>query len=112
MHTQVRTVDCTLSGMAARTFERRLGRIERLLPRFDPDLLRLRLVVERHPRRAEYRCSLRLTFKDATLAATRQRADQVRGVLGEAFDHVERQLKRLREARVDRRTQGLPSAMG
>ncbi len=104
MHTHVKTVDCTLSPEAARALEHRITRIERILPRTEPDLMHLRLVVERHPRRTEYRCSLRLTMKDAVLSTTRQRSPAVRTLLTGAFDRLEAQLNRRREERLDRRT--------
>ncbi len=104
MHTHIKTTDCRLSGMETRTIDRRIARIERLLPRVDADLVHLSLVVQRHPRRVEFRCSLRLTFRDKLLAATRQRSAALRGLLNEAFDAVEAQLGRVREIRADRRT--------
>ena len=104
MHTHFKTTDCTLSGVENRTIDRRIARIERLLPRMDADLVHLSLVVQRHPRRVEFRCSLRLTFRDKLLAATRQRSSALRGLLNEAFDAVEAQLGRVREIRTDRRT--------
>lgn len=109
MHTHVKTIDCTLSGMEARTLDRRMTRIERLLPRVDADLIHLRLVVERHPRRVEFRCSLRVTFNDTVLAATRQRSGIMRGLLSEAFDAVEAQLVRVQGIRSDRRVRGTHS---
>ncbi len=110
MHTHIKTTDCTLSGMETRLIDRRIGRLERLLPYVDADLVHLSLVVERHPRRVEFRCSLRLTFRDKVLAATRQRSGVVRGLLTEAFDAVESQLGRVREIRADRRTRGARAA--
>lgn len=110
MHTHIKTTDCTLSGMETRTIDRRIARLERLLPHVDPDLVHLSLVVERHPRRVEFRCSLRVTFWDTLLAATRQRSTVVRGLLTEAFDAVEGQLGRVREIRADRRTRGVRAA--
>jgi len=104
MHTHVKTTDCTLSAIEAQALERRLARIERMVPRLDPDLMHLQLVVERHPRRTEYRCSLRLTLKDTVLSATRQRSPAVRALLNEAFDRLEAQLNRMRGERLDRRT--------
>ncbi len=104
MHTHVKTIDCTLSAVEARTLERRIARLERMVPRVDPDLMHLHLVVERHPRRTEYHCSLRLTVKDNVLTATRQSSPAVRTLLSEAFDRLEGQLNRLREERLDRRT--------
>ncbi len=104
MHTHVKTTDCTLSAMEAQVVERRIARIERMLPHADLDLLTLHLVLERHPRRAEYRCSLRLTMKDAVLSTTRQRSPAVRTLLTDAFDRLEAQLNRRREERLDRRT--------
>ncbi len=104
MHTQVKTTDCALSAMEMRAFERRVRRLERLVPRLDPDLVHLHLVVEHHPRRQDFECSLRLTLKDRTLAATRQHAPDIKGLLAEAFDRVEGQLKRVRQVRIDKRT--------
>jgi len=104
MHTHVKTIDCTLSTVDTRTLERRLARIERLVPRVEPDLMHLRLVVERHPRRVEFRCSLTLTLEDAVLSATRQHSPAVHTLLTQAFDRLEGQLNRRREERLDRRT--------
>ena len=110
MHTHIKTTDCNLSGVEGRTIDRRIARIERLLPHVDADLVHVSLVVQRHPRRVEFRCSLRLTFRDTLLAATRQRSSAVRGLLNEAFDAVEAQLGRVREIRADRRTRGARAA--
>ncbi len=110
MHTHIKTTDCTLSGIETRLIDRRVVRLERLLPHVDGDLVHFNLVVERHPRRVEFRCSLRLTFKDTVLAVTRQRSTVVRGLLTEAFDAVEVQLGRVREIRADRRTRGARAA--
>ncbi len=104
MHTHVKTIDCTLSAAEARALEKRIARIERIVPRIDPDLMHLHLVVERHARRTEYHCSLRLTIKDSVLTVTRQSSPAVRTLLSEAFDRLEDQLNRQREARIDRRT--------
>ncbi len=104
MHTHVKTIDCTLSAAEARALEKRIARIQRIVPRIDPDLMHLHLVVERQPRRNEYHCSLRLTIEDAVLTATRQSSPAVRALLAEAFDRLEGQLNRLREERIDRRT--------
>ncbi len=104
MHTQVKTIDCTLSAVEARALEKRIGRLERIVPRIDPDLMHLHLVLERHPRRTEYHCSLRLTIRDTVLTVTRQSSPAVRTLLTEAFDRLEDQLNRLREERIDRRT--------
>ena len=115
MHTQVKTTDCTLSAMAMRTFERRVRRLERLVPYIDPDLVHLNLVVEHHPRRQDFQCSLRLTLKDRTLAATRQHAPDLKSLLAEAFERVEGQLKRLRQLRIDKRTRpgtGVETSIG
>lgn len=112
MHTQVKTTDCTLSSSEAQVLERRMARIERLLPHADADLLTLHLVLQRHPRRTEYRCSLRLTMKDAVLTTTRQRSPAVRTLLTEAFDRLEAQLKRRREERLDRRTRPVEGDLG
>ncbi len=103
MHTHIKTIDCTLSALEARALEKRIARIERMVPHVDPDLMHLHLVLERHPRRAEYRCSLRLTLKDGVLSTTRQRSPAVRTLLTEAFDRLETQLQRVREERLDRR---------
>jgi ribosome-associated translation inhibitor RaiA len=114
MHTQVKTTDCTLSAIQMRTFERRVRRLERLVPRLDPDLVHLNLVVEHHPRRQDFQCSLRLTLKDRTLAA-RQHAPDLKSLLVEAFDRVEGQLKRVRQVRIDKRTRpgtGVEASMG
>ncbi len=104
MHTHVKTIDCTLSAVEARALERRIARLERIVPRIDPDLMHLHLVLQRHPRRTEYHCSLRLTVKDTVLTVTRQSSPAVRTLLTEAFDRLEDQLNRLREERIDRRT--------
>ncbi len=104
MHTQVKVTGCTLSAMETRAFERRVRRLERLVPRVDPDLVHLNLAIEHHPRRQDFECSLRLTLKDRTLAATRQHAPDIKGLLAEAFDRVEGQLKRVRQVRIDKRT--------
>ncbi len=104
MHTHVKTIDCTLSAAEARVLEKRIARIERIVPRIDPDLMHLHLVLERQPRRPEYHCSLRLTIRDSVLTVTRQSSPAVRTLLTEAFDRLEDQLNRQREARIDRRT--------
>ncbi len=104
MHTHVKTIDCTLSAVEARSLEKRITRLERMVPRIDPDLMHLHLVLERHPRRTEYHCSLRLTVKDAVFTVTRQSSPAVRTLLTGAFDRLEDQLNRRREERIDRRT--------
>lgn len=104
MHTHVKTTDCTLTSVEGRLLERRLARIERIVPRTDPDLMHLRLVVERAPRRTEYRCSLRLTLADRVLATKAETGPTLHTLLTEAFDRLEVKLNRLREERIDRRT--------
>ncbi len=104
MDTHVKTTDCALSAVETRILERRVRRLERLVPYMNPELVHLSLVVEHHPRREDYECSLRLTLKDRVLAATRQHAPAVKALLAEAFDRVEGQLKRVRQVRLDKRT--------
>lgn len=104
MHTHVKTTDSTLSAIDARSLERRPARIQRMVPRLDPDLVHLNLVIERDPRKTEFRCSLRLTLDGRVLATTRQRAPAVRTLITESFDRIEAQLNRAREMRIDRRT--------
>lgn len=112
MHTHVKTVDCILARTETETLERRIARLERVTPRLAPDLLHLRLVIERHPRRLEFRCSLRLTMKDRVLAATRQHSGSIRTLLIEAFDRLETQLNRVRELKVERRTRDTEADAG
>lgn len=104
MDTHVKTTDCALSAVETRMLERRVRRLERLVPRLDPDLVHLSLVVEHHQRREDYQCSLRLTLKDRVLAANGLHAPAIKALLVEAFDRVEGQLKRMHQVRIDRRT--------
>jgi ribosome-associated translation inhibitor RaiA len=78
--------------------ERRAARLERRLRRFDPDLVHLQVVMEKHPRREEYTGSVRLVVLEQVLAASRNKAASVRTLLTQVFRDIESQLDRMKAA--------------
>ena len=76
--------------------ERRVARLEKRLRTFDPDLVHLQVVIEKHPRREEYTGSVRLVVLEQVLAASRNTAAKVRTLLTEVFSDIESQLDRLK----------------
>lgn len=76
--------------------DRRVARLEKRLRSFEPDLVHLQVVIEKHPRREEYTGSIRLVVLEQVLTASRNAAASVATLLTEVFDDVEEQLDRLK----------------
>ncbi|HEX7091891.1 MAG TPA: HPF/RaiA family ribosome-associated protein [Longimicrobiales bacterium] len=76
--------------------KRRVARLEKRLRSFDPDLVHLQVVIEKHPRREEYTGSVRLVVLEQVLAASRNTAATFRTLLTEVFSDIEAQLDRLK----------------
>jgi len=56
-------------------FDRHIEKLNRLLKRYDPDLVLLHWTMEKTPRRTEYGFSLNLTLPTGSLQATGRGAD-------------------------------------
>jgi len=73
--------------------ERYVAKLEKLLKRYDPDLVQLHCTLEKTPRRTEFGVSLRLTMPTASLQATGRGGD-ARIATKAAFAELEGQLKK------------------
>lgn len=71
--------------------ERHVAKLERLLKRYAPDLVQLHGVVEKHPRKNEYKVALNLVLPTGTLHATGS-ALEVRHSAKTAFTELESQV--------------------
>jgi ribosome-associated translation inhibitor RaiA len=96
MKRHMTTKGFALTPAEAARLERRIARLEKRLRRFDPDLVHLQVVIEKHPRRVEYTGSVRLVVLEQVLAASRNTAASVRTLLTEVFGDIESQLDRLK----------------
>jgi hypothetical protein len=92
MQLQVKTHGCHLLPGEKLEVLRHVEQIRPELARFDPDLVRLELVLEKHARRMEYLANLRLLIMQHVLVAHRNTARDIRTVLNQAFDDVREQL--------------------
>lgn len=101
MDLHLTTKRCELTPSARKVLGRHLEHLRRRLRHYDPDLLQLELVVERHARKQEYRGSIRLSLGNHVLPAKRNRAETLEGLLKAAFEDLEEQLDRF-QARVRR----------
>ncbi len=86
----------TLTPADEARLDRRVARLEKRLRSFNPDLVHLQAVIERHARREEYTGSVRLSVLDQVLAESRNTAPSVRTLLTEVFSDIEAQLDRLK----------------
>ncbi|MFO7261716.1 MAG: HPF/RaiA family ribosome-associated protein [bacterium] len=87
-----------LTPADAAQLDRRVARLEKRLRTFNPDLVHLQVVIEKHPRREEYTGSVRLALLEQVLTASRNTATSVRTLLSEVFADIEAQLDRLKAA--------------
>jgi ribosomal subunit interface protein len=76
--------------------ERHVEKLNRLLKRYDPDLVQLHCTLEKTPRRTEFGFSLNLTLPTGSLQATGRGAD-ARGGAKAAFAELESQVKKHQE---------------
>jgi ribosome-associated translation inhibitor RaiA len=74
-------------------FARQLPKIERLLKRYNPDLVQLHGVFDRHPRKAEFSFSLNLSLPTGTIHATGVGPD-LRVAIHKVFAEMSTQLKK------------------
>jgi len=72
---------------------RHLGKLEKLLQTYSPDLVQFHGAFEKHPRKVEYTFSLNLTLPTGTLHATGDGQD-VRQSVKTAFTELAGQLKK------------------
>jgi ribosome-associated translation inhibitor RaiA len=77
-------------------FDRHLDKLNRLLKRYDPDLVQLHCTLEKTPRRVEYGFSLNLTLPTGSLQAT-GRGPDARAGAKIAFAEIESQVKKHQE---------------
>jgi ribosome-associated translation inhibitor RaiA len=75
---------------------RHIEKLNRLLKRYDPDLVQLHCSLEKTPRRIEYGFSLNLTLPTGSLQATGLGADPRAGAKV-AFAEIESQVKKHQE---------------
>jgi ribosome-associated translation inhibitor RaiA len=73
--------------------QRHLVKLQKLLKRFAPDLVRLHAGIEKRPRRENYIFSLNLALPTCTLHATGEGAE-VRSSVKTAFAEIEAQIKK------------------
>jgi ribosomal subunit interface protein len=76
--------------------ERHLGKLQRMLKRYAPDLCQLHGAFDMHPRKSEFTFSLNLSLPSGTLHATGQGAD-TRVTIKQAFAELDMQLKKHKE---------------
>ena len=73
--------------------QQHVAKMEKLLKRYEPDLVQLRCSIEKRPRTQAYIFSLNLSLPTGTLHATGEGAD-VRGSVKTAFAEIEAQIKK------------------
>jgi ribosome-associated translation inhibitor RaiA len=73
--------------------QRHVLKLQKLLKRFAPDLVRLHADIEKRPRKENYIFSLNLAFPTGTLHATGEGAE-VRTSVKTAFAEIEAQIKK------------------
>jgi ribosomal subunit interface protein len=73
-----------------------IQKLQRLLKRYDPDLVELHWSIEKTPRKIEYVCSMNLRLPTGNLHASGPGAD-VRTSAKTAFAEIESQLKKHQE---------------
>ena len=73
--------------------ERHTKKIEKLLSRYEPDLVQLHGAIEKHPRKESYVFTLNLSLPTGTLHASGEGAD-VRKSVKAAFGEIEAQIKK------------------
>jgi ribosomal subunit interface protein len=71
--------------------ERRAQKLNRILRRYDPDLVRLHECLEKSPHKTEYNFSVNLTLPTGTMHATGTAADPL-GSVKAAFAELEKQV--------------------
>jgi len=82
----------TIDGEAAHHIEK----LNRLLKRYDPDLVELHWLIEKAPRKIEYTCSMNLRLPTGSLHASGTGAD-VLACSKIAFSEIESQVKKHQE---------------
>jgi ribosome-associated translation inhibitor RaiA len=70
-----------------------IGKLEKLLKRYDPDLVQLHGNMDKHSRRPEYLFTLNLSLPTGTLHATGE-GSTVRASVKAAFSEIEAQIKK------------------
>ena len=73
--------------------ERHIQKLEKILKRYDPDLVQLQVTLEKTPRRTEFGVSLHLTLPTGSLQATGRGGDARIGTKA-AFAELESQVKK------------------
>ena len=73
--------------------QRHLAKLEKLLKRYQPELVKLHASIEKHPRKEDYIFSLNLSLPTGTLHANGQGTDVSRSVKA-AFAEIETQIKK------------------
>ncbi|HEX6560193.1 MAG TPA: hypothetical protein VF021_12040 [Longimicrobiales bacterium] len=64
----------------------------------NPDLLHIVVRVDKHPKRAEFICSARLSILSRVIAARGRYNTVARACIGEAFDQLERELDKFMDS--------------
>ncbi len=73
--------------------QRHSGKLEKLLNRYDADLVQLHGNMDKHPRKPEYLFTLNLSLPTGTLHAT-GKGSTVRASVKSAFSEIEAQVKK------------------
>jgi len=73
--------------------ERHIEKIEKLLKRYDPDLVQLHADIKKQPRKESYLFTLNLSLPTGTLHATGEGDDVLKSVKA-AFSEIETQIKK------------------
>lgn len=95
MRLHIRLKGLEFSDSEQKLLLKRTGRLEKRLARFDPELVDLELVLEKQPRRREYRSRTRLVVMNRSLEARRNAAAEVRTLITQVFEDLEEQLDAL-----------------
>ena len=76
--------------------EKKIQKVQDLLPTFDDDAVKLDVALEKHARREEYYASLTLAIPRKTLRATEKGFD-VFNAMNAAFDELLREVKKFKD---------------
>ncbi|HWP23728.1 MAG TPA: sigma-70 family RNA polymerase sigma factor [Candidatus Binatia bacterium] len=91
MKRHIELKDFSLQKSDQKLLDDGIARIEKKVANFSPDLVALRLLLEKNPTRSLYRASMTLELPGRTLAAKEER-HEIHECLRQAFAHLERQL--------------------
>ncbi len=75
--------------------ERKIQKLEKMLEKFDPDMVKLRIKFEKHSKREEYNVDIILDLPNKTLRASK-RADKLSKAANEAFNSLFREVKKFK----------------